>query len=327
VNEAAAGGDPPAQAVGIDIGGTKIAGFRVDANGAVLDRVLEPTPTAGDDELVAAIEAVGRGLAGPGVVAVGAGVAALVEAATGIVRYSPNLPLLEVPLRDRLQAATGLPTMVDNDANVAGWGEFRIGAGRDSTDMLLVTVGTGIGGAIVAGGRLFRGAHGFASEIGHVIVEPGGPRCGCGNLGCWEQVASGRAIDRMAREAVERHPESLILELAGGDADGVRGPHAVAAARQGDAVAIEVLAEAGRRLGEGIAGLVNIVDPDVVVVGGGAAAGAGEFLLEPARAACAAAIEGSEHRADVPLVPAELGNGAGGIGAALLALDELGGAA
>jgi glucokinase len=184
-------------------------------------------------------------------------------------------------------------------------------------------VGTGIGGAIVAGGRLFGGAHGFAGEIGHVIVEPGGPVCGCGNQGCWEQVGSGRAIDRLAREAVARDPASLMLELAGGDAGKVRGPNAVAAARRGDATAIEVLAAAGRRLGEGIAGLINIIDPDVVVIGGGAASGAGEFLLEPARVACAHAIEGWQHRPAVPLVPAELGNEAGGIGAGLLALESL----
>jgi glucokinase len=319
----AAGDGAPVEAVGLDIGGSKIAGFRIAADGRVVQRELEPTPRGGPDEVAEAIESMARTLAGPGTVAVGAGVAGLVEAESGIIRYGPNLPFREIGLLARLELATGLPCVVDNDAAAAGWGEYRCGAGRDATDMLLVTVGTGIGGAIVAGGRLFRGAHGFAAEIGHIIVEPGGPRCGCGNQGCWEQVASGRAIDRMAREAVAGAPESLILKLAGGDPAAVRGPHAVAAAKEGDPLAIRVLADAGRRLGEGIAGLINVIDPDVVVVGGGAAMGAGEFLLEPARQASADAIEGRGYRPAVPIVPAELGNDAGGIGAALLALDAL----
>ncbi|HXJ66255.1 MAG TPA: ROK family protein [Actinomycetota bacterium] len=319
-----ASGDAGAvEAVGLDIGGTKIAGYRIDAGGRVLERALEPTPPAGPEEVAAALESMARRLARPESVAVGVGVAGLVEAATGIIRYGPNLPFREIGLRERIERATGLPCVVDNDAAAAGWGEFRCGAGRDANDMLLVTVGTGIGGAIVAGGRLFRGAHGFAAEIGHIIVEPGGPRCGCGNRGCWEQVASGRAIDRMAREAVAETPESLILKMAGGDPSAVRGPHAVAAAKQGDPLAIRVLADAGRRLGEGIAGLVNIIDPDIVVIGGGAAMGAGEFLLEPAREASEVAIEGRGYRPPVPIVPAELGNDAGGIGAGLLALEGL----
>ncbi|MBI4261041.1 MAG: ROK family protein, partial [Actinobacteria bacterium] len=186
----------------------------------------------------------------------------------------------------------------------------------------LVTVGTGIGGGVVAGGRLFRGAHGFGAEIGHVIVEPGGPQCGCGNLGCWEQVASGRAIERLGREVARDHPASLIAELAGGEPDLVTGPLVTEAASRGDGMARRVLAGVGRRLGEGIAGLVNVLDPEVVVVGGGAAA-AGDLLLDPAREAFNDAVEAPGHRPAVPIRQAVLGNRAGAIGAAVLALEEL----
>ncbi len=308
-------------AIGLDVGGTKIAGYRVDANGAVRDHVREPTPTSGPERILAAIESVARRLVRPEVVAVGAGVAGLVEFATGIVRYGPNVPFRELALRDRLQDVTGLPCLVDNDANAAGWAEYRLGAGRDARDMLLVAVGTGIGGSFVSGGQLFRGAHGFAAEIGHVIVDPDGPVCGCGNRGCWEQVASGRAIGRLGREAAARAPHSALVELAGGDAGRITGAMVTAAGLRGDRVACDVLAEVGRRLGQGIAGLVNVVDPDVVVVGGGVIE-AGDLLLEPARAACREAVEGRRHRPDVPVVAAELGNDAGGIGAALLALES-----
>jgi glucokinase len=312
------------EAIGLDVGGTKIAGFRVAEDGTVVERIREPTPGGGGGEaVVSAIEDMARRLMHPGVVCVGVGVAGLVEAATGVVRYGPNLPFREVPVRERLAATTGLPVVVDNDASVAGWGEFRLGAGRGSSHMLLVTVGTGIGGAIVAGGRPFRGAYGFAAEIGHIIVEPGGPRCGCGNEGCWEQVASGRAIGRLGRAAAEREPGSLLVELAGGDPARITGPLVTTAAKQGDRTAIAVLAEAGRRLGLGIAGLTNILDPDLVVVGGGGAE-AGELLLGPSREAFYGAVEGRGHRPEVPLVAAQLGNDAGGIGAALLAFEAVG---
>jgi glucokinase len=185
--------------------------------------------------------------------------------------------------------------------------------------MLMVTVGTGLGGGIVAGGRLLRGANGFAAEIGHIIVEPGGPLCGCGNHGCWEQVAAGRAIDRMGREAAREHPESDIARLVGGDHRRVTGPIVTQAARAGDPMALGVLRTVGRRLGEGIAGLVNILDPEVVVLGGGAVA-AGDLLLEPAREAFEGAVEGRGHRPAVSLVPAQLGSRAGAIGAAARAL-------
>ncbi len=312
-------------AVGVDVGGTKIAAMRVDRAGEageILDRVQVATPPDSPEAQLAAIESAALSVIDPGVAAVGVGIAGLVEFATGIMRYGPNLPFRDLPLKARLEAATGLPCLVDNDATVAAWGEYCLGAGRGASDMLLVAVGTGIGGGIVAGGRVFRGAHGFGAEIGHIIVEPGGPLCGCGNRGCLEQVASGRAIDRVGREAAARNPESLLARLAREDPAKRVGLLVTEAARRGDPVALDVLAEVGRRLGEGIAGLVNVLDSDVVVVGGGVVE-AGDMLLDPVRRAFQGAIEAPGHRPAVPIVPAQMGNDAGAVGAALLAVDEL----
>jgi len=313
-------------AIGVDAGGTKIEGLLVDVGlGKILDRRLVETPAADAEATARAIVAVARELmAGRDAVrALGVGAAGMVDRG-GVMRYAPNVAWRDFPLTERVAGAVGLPTLVDNDANVAAWGEFRFGAGRGSSDMLLVTVGTGIGGGIVLGGKLFRGAHGFAAEIGHIIVEPGGPRCGCGNLGCWEQVASGRAIGRLGREAAMEHPESLMVVVAGGDPERVTGVEVTLAAERGDRVAVRILGEVGRRLGEGIAGLVNVLDPDLVVVGGGAIA-AGELLLQPARRAFIDSVEAPDHRPDVPIVPAALANDAGSVGAADLACQEVGG--
>jgi glucokinase len=311
-------------AIGVDAGGTKVAGLLVDVSaGEILDRRHVDTPAADAEASAQTIVSMAQDLAKghQDVLALGVGAAGIVSL-EGVMRYAPNVAWREFPLKERIHSAVGLPTLVDNDANVAAWGEFRFGAGRGSNDMLLVTVGTGIGGGIVAGGKLFRGAHGFAAEIGHIIVEPGGPICGCGNRGCWEQVASGRAVGRLGREAAQDRPDSLLAELAGGDPDAVTGPVVTTAAKRGDDIAVAVLAEVGRRLGEGIAGLVNVIDPDIVVVGGGVI-DAGELLLEPARRSFRESVEAPEHRPEVPIVAAALGNDAGAVGAADLAVLEL----
>jgi glucokinase len=308
----------------VDAGGTKVDGVLIEVDrGEILQRCLVETPATDAEAAAQAIVAVARELIDgrADVRSVGVGAAGMVQR-DGVMRFAPNVAWREFPLRERIQSAIGLPTLVDNDANVAAWGEFRFGAGRGVSDMLLVAVGTGIGGGIVSDGKLLRGAHGFAGEIGHIIVEPGGPLCGCGNLGCWEQVASGRAIGRLGKQAAAEHPESVLMQLAGGDPGKVKGVLVTQAAKQGDPVAVRILAEVGRRLGEGIAGLVNILDPDVVVVGGGVVE-AGDLLLEPARRAFTECVEGSEHRPAVPLVEAAMGNDAGAVGAADLAWREL----
>jgi glucokinase len=311
-------------AIGVDCGGTKVEGLVVDLGeeAKVLDRRLVPTPALDAEASAQTIVAVARELIGlyPAARALGVGAAGMIDL-NGVMRFAPNIAWRETRLADQIGRAIRVPTLVDNDANVAAWGEYRFGAGQGCQDMLLVTVGTGIGGGIVTGGKLFRGAHGFAAEIGHIIVEPGGPLCGCGNLGCWEQVASGRAIDRLGREAAREFPNSFMVELAGGDPDKVAGPVVTEAAKQGDTIATSILAEVGRRLGQGIAGLVNVLDPDVVVIGGGAIV-AEDLLLEPARRAFTDAVEAPEHRPKVPIVAAILGNDAGAVGAADLAYQH-----
>ena len=311
------------EAIGIDVGGTKINAFRVARDGTIVARSNTPTPADDEERTLATMVELARELRTPDVLAVGVGAAGLIDAGEGVLRFSPNLAWRDLPIAARVREALELPCQVDNDANTAAYAEYRFGAGRGYRHMLLVTVGTGIGGGIVSDGRLFRGANGFAAEVGHIIVEPGGPLCGCGNRGCWEQVAAGRAIDRMGREEAREHENSILRRLADGDPEKVTGRLVSEAARRGDDAARHILSEAGRRLGEGIAGLVNVLDPQVVVVGGGAIV-AGDLLLEPARASFRDAVEGPEFRPRVPLVAAELGNDAGAVGAAALALEELG---
>ncbi|MEX2274533.1 MAG: ROK family protein [Actinomycetota bacterium] len=314
--------DPAAQAVGIDVGGTKIAGYRISGAGEILAHAEVPSPADDADALVAAIVGIARGLARDEVRCVGVGAAGMVDHA-GTIRFSPNLAWRETELRSRIADAVALPTHVDNDGNVAAWGEFRVGAGRDIDHMLLVALGTGIGGGIVIDGRLIRGAHGFAGEVGHVIVDPDGPLCGCGNHGCWEQMASGTAIQRAGRRAAREHPRSLLAGLGAGDPEAITGHDVTRAAREGDGIARSVLAKVGRHLGEGLAGLVNILDPQLIVIGGGAVE-SGDLLLAPARAAFRDTVEAPQHRPRLPsIVPAALGNDAGGVGAGLLALEEL----
>lgn len=308
-------------AIGLDVGGTKTAAARVAPDGSIVARATLPTPA---DDMAATLETIleaARAVLSPDVRAVGIAAAGLVESATGILRFAPNLAWRDAPLVEHLSGALGLPVVADNDNTAAAWGESRFGAGRDYRHMMLVGVGTGIGGGIVADGVLFRGAHGFAADIGHIIVEPDGPLCGCGNRGCWEQVASGQAVTRAGRQAVRDGEQTLLRDQVGGDPERVTGPMVTKAAQEGDAVSIAIIAEVGRRLGEGIGGLVNVLDPEVVVVGGGVA-DAGELLLTPAREAFRRSVEAVDRRPDVPLVHAQLGNDAGVVGAATLALES-----
>jgi glucokinase len=314
--------DPARTAIGLDVGGTKTVAVRMRSDGTVLARAQRATPADDEDAICEGMVAVAREVADGSVAAVGISAAGMVEAGTGILRFAPNLALRDASLADRLQGALGVPTLAENDNTAAVWGEVRVGAAQGFRHVLHVGVGTGIGGGIVLDGKLFRGAHGFGAEIGHVIVEPGGPLCGCGNHGCWEQVASGTAITRAGRAAVERHPHSAIGELVSGDPDAVTGELVTEAARGGDATALGILMEVGHRLGEGIAGLVNVLDVEVVTVGGGAS-DAGELLMAPARKAFVTALMAPEHRPEVPVLEAKLGADASAVGAAILALDEL----
>lgn len=308
------------QAVGIDIGGTKIAALRISAGGEIRAGTVIPTPANDGSAALPAIEAAVAEVMGDGVVAIGIGMAGLIDVRSGVLLSTPNLVWRQLPLAEGLRETYGLPVTVSNDATSAAWAESRLGASRGRADSVFVGVGTGIGGGIVSGGRLIRGAHDLAGEIGHTIVEPGGPLCGCGNRGCWEQVASGLAIARAGRRAVTDEPGSSIARLAGGDPGRATGELVTEAAQGGDDVAAAILATVGRRLGEGVASLVNVLDPEIVVIGGGVGE-AGDVLFGPLREAFQASVEGADVRPEVPIVPAQLRNDAGAIGAALLALD------
>jgi glucokinase len=308
-------------AVGVDVGGTKIAALRMTVEGSIEASTVIATPASDQDAALPAIEAAIASVIDDDVVAIGVGMAGLVDGRTGALLTTPNLVWRNLPLGERLRAAFSVPVSVDNDATAAAWAERCLGSSRGYDDSLFVGVGTGIGGGIVMGGRIVRGAHGLAGEIGHVIVEPDGPVCGCGNRGCWEQVASGAAIARAGARRVADDPGSAIGRLVDGDPSRVTGEVVSQAARAGDAAATALLAEVGRRLGEGVAGLVNVLDPQIVVIGGGASE-AGELLIAPLRAAFVASLEGADVRPEVPILAAALGNDAGAIGAGLLALER-----
>jgi glucokinase len=236
------------------------------------------------------------------------------------VMFAPNLAWRDEPLKASLQRRLGLPVVVENDANAAAWAEVRFGAGRGADHVVTVTVGTGIGGGIVANGQLLRGRFGAAAEIGHVIVVPDGRRCGCGLQGCWEQYASGRALEREAHELVRVHPDTAgeLLRLAGGRPENITGEMVTQAAHAGDGAALRCFEVVGMWLGRGLSGLAAILDPGLFVIGGGVSA-AGEVLRAPASAAFSASLTGRGYRPVAELRIAELGAAAGLVGAADLA--------
>jgi glucokinase len=306
---------------GIDIGGTKIAGAVVDVEGTILDDARVESPATDPDAIETAVAGlVARLAAKHEVTAVGVGAAGYIDADRSTVLFAPNIAWRDEPLGRDLSNLTGLPVTIENDANAAAWGEFQYGAGRDVDDQLMITVGTGVGGGVIAGGRLLRGGYGVAAEVGHLCVVPDGRQCGCGNRGCFEQYASGSALVRAARDAAVG-PSLLardLLERAGGDPAAITGPLITEAAQDGDRFAIEQLRSLGQWLGHGIASLVAVLDPSVIVIGGGVSE-AGDLLLGPIRDTFASALTGRGYRPQAEIRPAVLGNRAGVIGAADLA--------
>ncbi|WP_127793245.1 ROK family glucokinase [Agromyces sp. LHK192] len=307
-----------AHAIGIDIGGTKIAGAVVDDEGQIVrhDRVPTPTDTGAlEDAVVAMIEGL---RAEEPIEAVGVAAAGFIDAAQSTVYYAPNIDWRNEPFRQKLEARTGGTVVVDNDANAAGWAEFRFGAGRMVSDMVMLTVGTGVGGAIVAGDRLFRGGFGAGAELGHLRLVPGGIACGCGQFGCLEMYGSGRALLRMANEIADaggigQHLARLRSEH--GRLDGGLVGDLIA---QEDPGAIAALRQLGRWLGEASASLSAVLDPQRFVFGGGVAA-AGELLLDPIRESYLEHLPARGYHPEPDFVIAELVNDAGVVGAADLA--------
>lgn len=312
-------------AVGVDIGGTKLVAGVVTADGTVKGRGRRDTPSLRPETIVdLVVELVAEVSEGAGRCPVGVGAAGIIDL-DGTVRYSPNIDWVDYPLREELSGRLDTTVTVDNDANTAAWAEHRAGAaGHAWANMVMITVGTGVGGGLVLDDRLVRGTHGLAAEFGHMIVDEGGPRCSCGNRGCLEAVASGTAIGRMAREEAIVHQIPSQSPLAGLAEEELTGKAVTRAAEEGDAFADSILRRAGSWLGVGIASLVNALDPEVVVLGGGALQ-AGERLLTPARDAFAERLMGRAHRPEVPVVAAQLGDDAGVVGAGLWALEHASG--
>ncbi|QAY71310.1 ROK family glucokinase [Xylanimonas protaetiae] len=310
-------------AIGVDIGGTKIAIGVVDEEGRILAQVrveTNPDDAASIDRAIA--DACNELAKEHAVGAIGVAAAGFVSSDRTTMAFAPNIDWRDYPLGTKIAGLVDLdvPVVVENDANAAGWAEFRFGVGRDVSDMLMLTIGTGLGGAVVVDGNLVRGRWGVAAEVGHMRVVPGGHYCGCGHEGCWEQYASGSALVRDAKAAVVAlpHKAGRLLELAGGDRRRLKGPHVTQAAQEGDELAVELVAKLGRWIGEGAASVAALLDPELIVVGGGVAA-AGDLLLEPAREGFVSQLSALGHRPVARIELAEQGNEAGIVGAADLA--------
>ena len=308
--------------VGVDVGASKIAAGVVSSAGEILSEARYPTAYSREEllETIArAVLEVGDGLEVGGACLA---VPGLVFARENSVIYSPNLRAIEgIRLKEELEPKVGLSLTIENDNTAAAWGEFRFGVGRGAKHLVYVGLGTGIGGGIVAQGRLLRGAQGAGGELGHVTLQGTGPRCACGNRGCLEALASGSAIRRRANEVAAEHPDSALGRLA--TRRQVLGADVTELAREGDMAALSVLEEAGRWLGVGLAGFVNVFNPEVVAVGGGAM-GAGELILKAARReVMLRARPPSRDLAEVKA--ATLGPKSGVIGAAALARDAFSG--
>ncbi|HUM87379.1 MAG: ROK family glucokinase [Candidatus Nanopelagicales bacterium] len=307
--------------VGIDIGGTKIAAGVVDEQGRILARVRAATPGRDAEQVEEKVSEMVLALRKDhDIEAVGIGAAGFVDEKRSRVNFAPNLGWKDEPLRMAVESVVGLPVVVENDANAAAWGEYRFGAGKDRDYVVTITVGTGIGAGIILEGALYRGRWGAAAEFGHLNVDPGGRPCGCGNRGCWEQYASGNALVREARYlASERRSEAeTLLDLGDGTPEGVQGLHVTQAAREGDPVALAAFDFVSRWLGQGMADVTAILDPECFVIGGGVSE-AGELLLASTVRAFTESVSGKETRQLPKVVIAKLGNAAGLVGAADLA--------
>lgn len=299
---------PEQRTIGIDVGGTKILAGVVERDGTVVRSERRPTPAESTEAFLRGVAEIVDALRDDSVAAVGIGIPSTIDQRAGTSVFSVHVPLDDVPLRERGEAYLGLPVALDNDANAAAVAEWTIGAGRGTRHMVMLTLGTGIGGGLILGGRLYRGATGAAAELGHMVIEFDGPECRghCTGRGHFERYVSGSAANEIAQE------------LFGPDSDS---KYLVAAAREGDERAMHALAEMGRKLGAGMASLVNAFDPELIVVGGGFG-DAFDLLIEPALMTMRrdALPPG---RDAVRVVPAQLGEEAGMVGAGLIAFETL----
>ena len=292
--------------IGVDVGGTKILAGLVARDGTVVGHREYPTPIESEDALLDGLEAAVREFRNESVVAVGFGIPSQIDQRHGIALGSVNIPLRGVPFRQEMADRLGLTIGIDNDANAAAIAEWKAGAGRGTTDMIMLTLGTGVGGGLILGGKPYRGWFGAGAEIGHMVIVHDGLPCRCGGRGHLESYASGKAADELAAEAFGPAADAHRLARL---------------AREGDPLAMRILTGIGEHLGSGIASLVNIFNPELIVVGGGFAA-AGDFLFEPAQAVADREVLVSV-RDSYRIVRAELGTSAGMIGAGMVAFEAL----
>lgn len=303
--------------VGVDIGGTNILAGVVTESGEILASARRATDASDPDQIERAVaEAVGELQTTYPVAGVGVAAAGFVSADRRKLLFAPNIAWRDHPLADRLEALIGRPVVIENDANAAAWAEYRFGQGRGTTDMVMLTLGTGLGGAIITGGHLVRGAFGAAAELGHIKIVPDGHYCGCGQEGCWEAYSSGTALGKLAQSVATTDPEGSKAMLALADGQPLAGQHVTAAARAGDPVATRLLRRFGKYLGIGIATIAAVTDPQIVVIGGGIASAAGDFILPAARKAFLQRLSGRGFRGELTITTASLANNAGIIGAA-----------
>lgn len=316
--------------VGVDVGGTTVRAGLIDASGGVRDLRQARTPGSDDaiedaitsvvTELVDDHGAAPRGCFGTGVAAVGLAVAGFVAAERRHVRFAPHLSWRRAAVAERIERRVGVPVLLEHDTNAAAVAEYRFGAFAGAEMAVLLAVGTGIGAALLVGGRLFRGAHGVAPELGHLRVVPDGRPCACGKRGCWERYCSGTGLVTTALELLARHGDRTgpLARQVAADPRGLSGRRVAAAARDGDAVALGAMAELARWLGEGLSLVADIFDPEVVVVGGGVAE-SGPLFLDAAREHYAATLTGAGYRPLARIRTSQLGDQAGIVGSALLA--------
>lgn len=310
------------KALGIDVGGTKIAAGLVAADGAISDVTVVPTPKGSSAEVLNVIDQLWQRFSQiTEIEAVGISAAGLVNKEMTAVTFAPHLPWVNEPLVESVGAITNRPVVIDNDANAAAWAEHRFGSAKGFRDFIMVAVGTGIGGGIFVAGKPHRGANGMAGEIGHLKVDPNGFDCACGNKGCWEQYASGNALARLARDfATHGKADSLIDSV--GSVEAITGLHVTELVRKNDQAALKIVESFAKWLGVGIASLIAVLDPELVIIGGGVGE-LGDVLLEPVRAVVKENLIGGDVR-DLPLiVGAQLGNYAAIIGAADMARQSI----
>lgn len=306
--------------IGVDIGGTKIAAGVVDEHGTILETSTVPTPPTADGVIDAIADAVRDASAEYEVDAVGIGAPGYVDDKRATVLFTPNLTWRHEALKDKVEQRIDLPVVIENDANAAAWGEYKFGVGTGHEDVVCITIGTGLGGGVIIGGRLHRGRFGVAAEFGHIRMVPDGLLCGCGNQGCWEQYASGSALVRYARQRATATPENatILLELGDGTPEGVEGKHISEAARRGCPVAVDSFRELARWAGAGLADLASLFDPGAFIVGGGVS-DEGDLVLDPIRKSYRRWLVGSRWRPHAEVLAAQLGGKAGMVGVADLA--------